>query len=42
VDTAAPLPEVRQTRTPKAREVGLDSWRGWGELGEHYGGVGFV
>jgi hypothetical protein len=40
--TAAPSPEARQTRTSRAREVGLGSWRGWGGPGEHYGRVGFV
>jgi hypothetical protein len=41
-DTAAPSPEARQTGAPRAREVSLNSWKGWGGLGEHYGGVGFV
>jgi hypothetical protein len=41
-DTATPSSEARQTGTPRAREVGPDSWRGWGGLGEHYGGVRFV
>jgi hypothetical protein len=41
-DTTAPLPEARQTGTPMAREVDPNSWRGWGELGEHYGRVEFV
>jgi hypothetical protein len=42
VDTTTPSPEVRQTGTPKAREVSLNSWRGWGGPDEHYGGAGFV
>jgi hypothetical protein len=41
-DTAAPSPEARQTGAPRVREVGLNSWKGWGGLGEHYGEVRFV
>jgi hypothetical protein len=41
-DTAAPSLEARQTRALRAREVGLNSWIGWGGLGEHYGEVRFV
>jgi hypothetical protein len=42
VGTTAPSPEARQTGSPRAREVGPGSWRGWGGSGEHYGGVRFV
>jgi hypothetical protein len=42
VGAAAPSPEVRQTRPPRARSVGFGSWRGWEGSCELYGGVGFV
>jgi hypothetical protein len=42
MNMAVSSPEARQTRVPRAREVRLNSWKGWGGLGKHYGGVGFV